>query len=135
MLSPIAAQPLPSSTGQSRTGTSGAQTAAVQTSVTETYSRSQQVEVRGYSPGPKLRGTGGVQAYKAVEATDTALNPFAKTILTFIDAQIRRDIANGASTDELKSRLEAGLKGFEKGYHDAFKQISGMGMLNDQIST
>jgi hypothetical protein len=133
MLSPIAAQPLPSSTGQSRTGTSGAQTAAVQTSVTETYSRSQQVEVRGYSPGPNLSGTGGVQAYKAVEATDTALNPFAKTILSFIDAQIRRDVADGASTDELKSRLEAGLKGFEAGYHDAFKQLSGMGLLNDQI--
>lgn len=133
MLSPITAQPLPSSIGQSRSGNPATQTVAVQASVTETYSRTQQVDVRGESAGPHLSGTSGVQAYKAVEATDTSVNPFAKTILTFIDAQIRRDVADGASADELKSRLEAGLKGFEEGYGDAFKQLSAMGLLNDEL--
>jgi hypothetical protein len=132
MLSPVAARPLPSSFAQSQAGSPPAHTVAVQTSVTETYSRTQQVEVRGFSAGPNLSGTDGVQAYKAVEAADTAVNPFAKSILTFIDAQIRRDVADGASADELKSRLEAGLKGFEEGYGDAFTQLSGLGLLDDQ---
>lgn len=133
MLSPVAAQPLPSSFGQTRTGSPPA--GAVQTSVVETFSRTQQVDVRGHSTGPNLSGADGVQAYKAVEAADTTANPFAKTILSFIDAQIRRDLADGASAEELKSRLEAGLKGFEEGYGDAFTQLSGMGLLDDQIRT
>ncbi len=130
MLSPVTAQPLPPSFGQSRV--SARQDVSVQVSVTETYSRTQQVEVRGHSAGPSLSGTDGVQAYRAVEATDSA-NPFAKSILTFIDAQLRRDVADGASADELKSRLQAGLKGFEEGYSDAFSQLSEMGLLDDQI--
>lgn len=124
---------LPSSVGPSRVNAPAAQPAVTQTSVSETYSRSQQVEVRGYSPGHRLTDADGVQAYKAVAATESNLNPFAKTILTFIDAQIRRDIADGASADELKSRLEAGLKGFEQGYGEAYNQLASMGLLDDQL--
>lgn len=131
MLSPVSTQPLPSSYVQSRVSPP-AQEVSVQASVTETYSRTQRVEVRDYSAGPNLSGTNGVQAYKAVEAVDSA-NPFAKSILTFIDAQLRRDVADGASSEELKSRLQAGLKGFEEGYGDAFSQLSEMGLLDDQL--
>lgn len=132
MLSPISAQPLQSHHSSPKVG-APQQSPAVRASVVETYSRTEQVEVRGQSAGPSLGGTEGVQAYKAVAAADSSTNPFAKTILTFIDAQIRRDIADGASGEELKSRLEAGLQGFEEGYGDAFAQLSGMGLLDDQL--
>lgn len=109
------------------------QPATTQVSVSETYTTSTRVEVRGNSNGPALGGTSGVQAYQAVQGADDAVNPFAKTILTFIDAQLRRDVADGASPEELKSRLEAGLRGFEEGYGDAFKQLSASGLLSDDI--
>lgn len=110
-----------------------AQPATTQVSVSETYTTSTRVEVRGNASGPALGGTSGVQAYQAVQGADDAVNPFAKTILTFIDAQLRRDVADGASPDELKSRLEAGLRGFQEGYGDAFQQLSASGLLSDDI--
>jgi hypothetical protein len=117
---------------QPRTNTP-TQPATTQVSVSETYTTSTRVEVRGSASGPALGGTSGVEAYQAVQGTDDTVNPFAKTILTFIDAQLRRDVADGASAEELKSRLEAGLRGFEEGYGDAFKQLSASGLLSDDI--
>ena len=110
-----------------------AQPATTQVLVSETYTTSTRVEIRGNASGPALGGTSGVQAYQAVQGADDAVNPFAKTILTFIDAQLGRDVADGASPDELKSRLEAGLRGFEEGYGDAFQQLSDSGLLSDEI--
>lgn len=133
MLPTVATQSSPASCTHSRAAAPVAQPVAGRAAVVESYSSSSRVEVRGYAAGPALGGASGVQAYQAVQATNDTLNPFAKTILTFIDAQIRRDIADGASPEELKSRLEAGLKGFEQGYGDAFKQLSASGLLNDQI--
>ena len=78
MLSPISAQPLPSSSVPSRVSPP-ARDAVVQASVAEAYSRTEQVELRGRSAGPNLSGTDGVQAYQAVDAVDSA-NPFAKSI-------------------------------------------------------
>ncbi|MFT7560917.1 MAG: hypothetical protein ACI93R_002841 [Flavobacteriales bacterium] len=53
----------------------------------------------------------------------------ASTILSFIGAQMGRDIADGASQAELQSRLESGLEGFMQGFGEAYEQLSALGSL------
>lgn len=77
--------------------------------------------------------TSGVDAYNAVADVTEGLNPFAKTIVSFIDAQLRRDIADGATPEELQSRLEAGLEGFLEGFGDAYAQLEAMGQLTPDV--
>lgn len=133
MLPTVAAQSSTPSCAHPRANAPVAQPAATRATVVESYTSSSRVEIRGYASGPALGGSSGVQAYQAVQEADAAVNPFAKTILTFIDAQLRRDVADGATPEELKSRLEAGLRGFEEGYGEAFNQLSASGLLSDQL--
>ncbi len=79
--------------------------------------------------GPKPRG---VQAYQAVQAASPQ-NPYAATILNFIGAQLARDQANGDGLDQLQSRLEAGLAGFQNGYGEASAQLDASGLLTDDV--
>ena len=74
-----------------------------------------------------------VESTQAVSASDSARNPFANTILTFIDAQLRRDVADGATATQLQSRLMAGYEGFMQGFNDAFQQLEDMGQLTDDV--
>jgi hypothetical protein len=60
------------------------------------------------------------------ESVSPAANPYAKSILTAINGQLALDVAEGASQEELQSRLEAGLSGFLTGFDDAFEQLSGL---------
>ena len=70
------------------------------------------------------------QAVPQNSANDSA----SATILSFIDAQIRRDIAAGSSAEELASRLQAGLDGFLTGYNDAYQQLDASGLLTEEVS-
>ena len=54
-------------------------------------------------------------------------------ILSFIEAQLQRDIQDGATEEELASRIQAGLEGFEKGFAEAAEQLEEMGLLSDEI--
>lgn len=58
----------------------------------------------------------------------------AGNILGFIQRQIERDIANGASDEELESRLQAGLSGFKKGFNEAREQLEALSLLDANIS-
>ena len=58
----------------------------------------------------------------------------ATNILTHIEAQLKRDIADGATQEELASRLSAGLEGFLKGFGEAFDQLSGSGLLSPKVN-
>lgn len=91
-----------------------------------------QVEIRSQSVSHGSTRVEGVEAYRAVESRDAA-NPFASTILNFIEIQLQRDLADGASPEELASRLQAGLKGFEEGYGQAYEQLASSGFLDDGI--
>lgn len=57
----------------------------------------------------------------------------ANNILSFIGARLKMDVAEGASQEELMSRLEAGLKGFVQGYQEAYSQLAGMGFLSADV--
>lgn len=74
----------------------------------------------------------GVEKYQAIGDTQKT-NTAAANILTFIEAQIQRDIADGATEEELASRLQAGLDGFLKGFGEAYEQLQGMGWLVEGV--
>lgn len=77
----------------------------------------------------------GVEVYKSVDESREQNNPYATTILRFIDLQLQRDKADGATEEELQSRLQAGLEGFMQGYHDAYDQLSASGVLSEDVKT
>lgn len=54
-------------------------------------------------------------------------------ILSLIEAQLLRDSADGATSEELASRLQAGLEGFKTGFAQAAEQLEEMGFLSDEI--
>ncbi|WP_096084737.1 DUF5610 domain-containing protein [Agaribacterium haliotis] len=57
----------------------------------------------------------------------------ANTILAFINGRLQIDAAEGASDEQLVSRLEAGLQGFLQGYHEAYEQLSALAMLYPEV--
>jgi hypothetical protein len=57
----------------------------------------------------------------------------AGNILSFIDRQLALDVADGASQEELTSRIEAGLSGFIEGFGSAKDQIESLRMLDDKL--
>ena len=54
-------------------------------------------------------------------------------ILSFIERQLERDLAQGATQEQLGSRLQAGLEGFNKGFDQAREQLKGLGQLSPFI--
>ncbi len=99
------------------------------------------VEISGGSRSLVNERSHGVGAYQAVQTVGQVAepaeeaNPFAQTILSFISLQLQRDVANGASQEELQSRLEAGLRGFEEGYSEAYNQLKDSGLLDDGVKS
>lgn len=93
------------------------------------------IEFRSSSSfGPSTQGQAtGVEAYKAVDESTKQDNPYASTILRFIDLQLQRDKVDGATQEELQSRLQAGLGGFMQGYNEAYEQLSASGMLSADV--
>ncbi len=59
-------------------------------------------------------------------------NEAASTILTFIGNRIEKDLAEGASLEEVESRLQAGLEGFIKGFTEASEQLEALGLLDGE---
>jgi hypothetical protein len=98
-------------------------------------SSSTTVEISGGSLSLTHQRSVGVDAYLAVEPAVKPQNPFADTILRFIDIQLRRDQAEGASQEELQSRLQAGLDGFMEGYGQAYEQLTAGGLLSEEVLT
>jgi hypothetical protein len=57
----------------------------------------------------------------------------ANTILGFIERRLQADVADGATQEQLKSRLDAGLEGFKKGFAEAAEQLKALSMLSPEI--
>ncbi|HWV14483.1 MAG TPA: DUF5610 domain-containing protein [Cellvibrio sp.] len=78
------------------------------------------------------RSKAGVEAYKNVEPLTPA--KVAGNILGFIERRLQMDAAEGASQEQLQSRLEAGLAGFNKGFAEASEQLKALNMLSPEIA-
>lgn len=143
MLSPAAQSYLPPA-HQAPVATPGSKTPAAAPAAANTFkplavavryesTSATRVELSGGSVSLTHQRTVGVEAYRAIEPAVEAANPFANTILHFIDAQLQRDRAEGASPEELQSRLQAGLDGFKEGYGQAYEQLTAGGPLNEEV--
>lgn len=58
----------------------------------------------------------------------------AGNILGFIERRLHMDIADGATPEQLQSRLDAGLAGFEKGFAEAIEKLKALSMLSPGIA-
>lgn len=90
-----------------------------------------------YSPPSSSPTTGAGQA--AVSETqavgDTNVNPGAATILAFIEQRLVTDLADGATAEELQSRLQAGFEGFMQGFGEAKTQLEEMGLFDGEVKS
>lgn len=76
----------------------------------------------------------GVAKYEAIsDAPVAARTPAASNILNFVSLRVLQDAAEGATADELASRLKAGYEGFVKGYGEAFDELSAAGLLSPEV--
>src|SRR5690606_25252380 len=57
----------------------------------------------------------------------------ADNMLGFISRRLQMDVAEGATQEQLQSRLEAGLAGFKKGFAEASEQLKALSMLSPEI--
>lgn len=57
----------------------------------------------------------------------------ANNILGFIERRLQLDVAEGASKEELQSRLDAGLAGFKKGFAEASEKLEALSLLSPEI--
>lgn len=57
----------------------------------------------------------------------------ADSILGFIAHRLEQDKQNGASPEQLQSRLEAGLKGFERGFGEASSMLKDLDLLSEKV--
>ena len=99
-----------------------------------TLTAGEQVTIRGGQDLEASEDTDKVEAYQAVGKDARGLNPYAKTIVSFIQGQLQRDVADGATEEQLQSRLQAGLDGFLTGFNEAFGQLKDSGLLSEAVS-
>ncbi|MFC3115461.1 DUF5610 domain-containing protein [Cellvibrio fontiphilus] len=59
----------------------------------------------------------------------------ANNILGFIERRLQMDVAEGATQEELQTRLEAGLSGFKKGFAEASEKLEALSLLSPEIKT
>lgn len=57
----------------------------------------------------------------------------ADNILGFIARRLQMDVAEGATQEQLESRLEAGLAGFKKGFAEASEKLQALSLLSPEI--
>ena len=71
----------------------------------------------------------------AIEQRDKRSDASSSAILGFITNRLKIDKADGATQEQLQSRIEAGLKGFEQGYEEASGILSDMGLLEGDVES
>lgn len=83
---------------------------------------------------PNNRGTSAEQIQQAQsDARERRADVASSNILNFIGARLKLDAQNGATPEQLESRLEAALKGYESGFDEANGILSDMGLMSDDV--
>ncbi len=76
----------------------------------------------------KQGAVGQFAAFELLTAEKVAGN-----ILGFIERRLQMDAAEGATQEQLDSRLEAGLAGFKKGFAEASEKLKALSMLSPEV--
>ncbi|GAB1269462.1 hypothetical protein NBRC116493_27150 [Aurantivibrio infirmus] len=69
----------------------------------------------------------------AIDSEAITSEKASNNILGFIEAQLKRDVANGASEEELVARAETALNAFEKGFNEAKNELRASGLLSQSV--
>lgn len=84
------------------------------------------------------RGTTSTTAYADQESIadqkPMTATKAASTILGFIERRLKMDVAEGATQEQLQSRLEAGLTGFKKGFAEAEEQLKALSQFSPEVA-
>lgn len=120
------------SVGVSWTASAAAPLAQFDQLLRDAYSR-----ISGMGPieSPSASATGPhktpLNAYSAQEPLTA--QKVANNILGFIERRLTQDIKEGATFEQLESRLAAGLKGFEQGFAEAQEQLKALASFNATV--
>jgi hypothetical protein len=68
-----------------------------------------------------------------LEQQDQRADAAANNILKFIEQRLQQDMQDGATPEELASRIEAGLEGFNLGYEQANDALGQLNLLNPEL--
>ena len=68
-----------------------------------------------------------------LEQQDKRADAAANNILKFIEQRLQQDIQDGATPEELASRIDAGLEGFNLGYEQANDALGQLNLLNPEL--
>lgn len=112
-----------------------------QQGITVSASYSSSVSISGKLERSLAFAPKGAEQYAAVGGTEAAAvaepapekTQAAQNILSFITQRLKLDLAEGATEEELASRLQAGYEGFLQGFGEAFEQLSGAGLLAPEV--
>jgi hypothetical protein len=74
-------------------------------------------------------------AEKALEQQEKRADVAANNILKFIELRLQQDKKDGATLDELTSRIDAGIEGFELGYKQANEALGQLNLLNPELES
>lgn len=77
------------------------------------------------------RGQAAGDEYKAFEPLTA--EKVANNILGFIERRLQADVADGATQEQLQSRLDAGLAGFKKGFAEASEKLEALSLLSPEV--
>jgi len=81
----------------------------------------------------KIAGKGVASTAAYTDQEPMTATKAANTILGFIERRLTMDAAEGATQEQLQSRLDAGLEGFKKGFADAAEQLKALSMFSPEI--
>lgn len=65
------------------------------------------------------------------ERADVAAN----NILKFVEHQLKQDVKDGSSKEQLQSRIDAAIEGFNLGYDEANEALSGLDLLTPELNS
>jgi len=100
-----------------------------------TYTPSSEEAPATYQKSTKVENR-EVHASESVSNTQSSDKQVGATvILAFIEQRLAADMSEGASSEALQSRLQAGLEGFIKGYNEAVQQLREMGLFVGDVKT
>ncbi|MFT5084300.1 MAG: hypothetical protein ACI9Y1_002354, partial [Lentisphaeria bacterium] len=98
--------------------------------VSASYSNS--VTISGQTSRSQTFAANGVHKYEAI-GDQAPTSKAASNILGFIAQKIERELADGATTEQLQERLSQGLEGFLKGFGEAYDILKQSDLLSPEV--
>lgn len=78
-----------------------------------------------------FRAVHAIEKYQA--NTPLTAEKVANNVLGFITRRLQQDQAEGATPEQLQSRLDAGLAGFKKGFAEAAEQLKALSLFSPEV--